>query len=59
VTKKGWTNPELIVLTRSKPEEAVLQVCKDGGAGWFGPEHIAIGCDIIGGCNLCSAHSST
>ncbi len=26
--KKVWIRPELIVLTRSKPEEAVLSVCK-------------------------------
>jgi len=28
VTKKEWTEPELIVLVRSKPEECVLAVCK-------------------------------
>jgi hypothetical protein len=26
--KKEWTEPELIVLVRSKPEEAVLAGCK-------------------------------
>ncbi|MCX5977450.1 MAG: hypothetical protein NTV33_11675 [Coprothermobacterota bacterium] len=26
--KKEWTEPELIVLVRNKPEEAVLRVCK-------------------------------
>jgi hypothetical protein len=26
--KKEWSEPELIVLVRSKPEEAVLSVCK-------------------------------
>jgi hypothetical protein len=26
--KKQWTKPELIVLVRSKPEEAVLAACK-------------------------------
>lgn len=30
VEKKQWQKPELIVLTRSKPEEAVLGVCKSG-----------------------------
>lgn len=29
--KKKWQNPELIVLVRSKPEEAVLGACKSGG----------------------------
>lgn len=26
--KKEWGEPELIVLVRSKPEEAVLSICK-------------------------------
>lgn len=26
--KKNWNSPELIVLVRNKPEEAVLTVCK-------------------------------
>ena len=33
--KKKWQNPELIVLVRGKPEEAVLTACKGGmSAGW-------------------------
>jgi len=28
VTKKEWTEPELIVLVRNQPEEAVLGGCK-------------------------------
>jgi hypothetical protein len=28
--KKEWLKPELIVLLRSKPEEAVLDTCKGG-----------------------------
>ena len=27
-TKKTWSKPELIVLVRGKPEEAVLGACK-------------------------------
>ena len=34
--KKQWTKPELIVLVRNKPEEAVLQACKAQVGG--GPE---------------------
>ena len=26
--KKEWTKPQLLVLVRSKPEEAVLRACK-------------------------------
>ena len=29
--KKGWVTPELIVLVRSNPEEAVLAGCKSIG----------------------------
>jgi hypothetical protein len=28
--KKAWVPPELIVLVRTKPEEAVLAACKGG-----------------------------
>jgi len=38
-TKKEWSRPELIVLARNKPEEAVLQLCKFGSAE--GPQRIA------------------
>jgi hypothetical protein len=31
MTKKPWVTPELIVLVRSKPEEAVLATCKYSG----------------------------
>jgi hypothetical protein len=33
VTKKKWTEPELIVLIRSNPEEAVLTGCKSDTVG--------------------------
>ncbi len=31
--KKEWVTPELIVLVRHKPEEAVLITCKQSGSG--------------------------
>jgi hypothetical protein len=31
--KKEWAKPELIVLVRSKPEEAVLTACKAFATG--------------------------
>ena len=33
-TRRAWSKPELIVLVRGKPEEAVLLICKvdSGGA---------------------------
>jgi len=52
--KKTWIKPELIVLVRSKPEEAILRACKTwtgtiGNANWF--NH----CDAYGdpSCNYC------
>jgi len=40
MNKKKWEKPELIVLLRNTPEEAVLQTCKfipgTGPAGLFG-----------------------
>ena len=39
--KKAWQKPQLVVLTRGRPEESVLTACKIGdwatvGAGGFG-----------------------
>ncbi len=30
--RRPWSKPELIVLVRNKPEEAVLSTCKLGGS---------------------------
>ena len=58
--KKEWMKPELIVLVRSKPEEAVLSLmaCKVGGysGGWG---KVVAGClDVIGGVNCVSPCSA-
>ena len=47
--KDKWTKPELTVLTRNKPEEAVLTVCKDGLAG--GPDGEDMFCAPYGNCD--------
>ena len=36
-TRRAWSSPELIVLGRSGPEEAVLGVCKEGYVQGGGP----------------------
>lgn len=40
--KKKWVKPELLVIVRSKPGEAILQVCKtypgEGGSSGCGGE---------------------
>ena len=52
-TKKAWEKPELIVLVRSKPEEAVLITCKDGGtSGTTGPSANFRDCMLL--CVDCS-----
>ena len=49
--KRPWTKPELIVLVRTTPEEAVLSACKHEIV--FGPESMHWQCeDIV--CVLCS-----
>ena len=41
--KKSWQKPELIVLVRSNPAEAVLSTCKGGGQ-WQTPTGQENGC---------------
>lgn len=45
-SKKAWQTPELIVLVRSRPEEAVLSVCKyrTWKTGWHAPVYGDMGC---------------
>jgi hypothetical protein len=31
ISAKIWSEPELVILTRSRPEETVLTVCKGDG----------------------------
>ena len=33
MNKRDWVKPELVILTRNKPQEAVLQNCKGIGSG--------------------------
>lgn len=40
--KKEWMTPELIVLVRGRPEERVLDACKDGSAS--GPAYHFLPC---------------
>ncbi len=54
--KKSWTEPELIVITRSKLEEAVLTVCKSNGPG-TGPTNNALDCFTSSPCAPCSCHT--
>lgn len=59
--KKAWSEPELIVLVRSKPEEAVLDACKGMRFSNItgGPEGRATGCNIRTACTVCSTTASS
>jgi len=43
INKMQWSKPELLVLTRSNPEETVLATCKYLGAGVTGPTNKTCG----------------
>jgi hypothetical protein len=55
--KRKWTRPQLVVLTRGNPEEAVLSACKNGGHAVAGPNYDFERCYLNGGscgvyCNV-------
>jgi uncharacterized Fe-S cluster protein YjdI len=55
---KPWIQPELTILVRNKPEEAVLTACKETiAAPSSGPLSFDVGCNISfipGLCDPCS-----
>jgi len=53
-SKKEWTQPELLVMARSNPEEAVLGNCKNSSGAAL-PGGVNSGCDSVGeiSCNAC------
>jgi len=59
--KKTWQTPQLIALTRSKPEEAVLTVCKTLITGSGTPAIDYWVCEYKNGgpCILCSNHADS
>jgi hypothetical protein len=46
--ERTWRKPELIVLVRSRPEEAVLFACKNGGSTPVGPNYDNVRCILNG-----------
>ena len=50
-TRRAWRSPELIVLVRSGPEEAVLTACKGTSSG--GPTSLDGNCTDALTCNAC------
>jgi hypothetical protein len=59
--KKQWQKPELIVLVRIKPEEAVLITCKRFDYGWsHTPNDVQKDCHGPGFCSGdCSSMTSS
>ena len=51
-TSRVWSRPELIVLVRGGPEEAVLSGCKQGGTN-TGNADTNVGC-YFGSCTQCA-----
>jgi len=58
--RKSWEAPQLIVLSRSNPEEAVLTTCKVAGKTG-GPNANRANCRAgsVLNCTDCSARSSS
>jgi hypothetical protein len=53
----AWRKPELIVLVRGRPEEAVLGACKTGGALGPGDQESYKNCKLRGSSCLTSSRS--
>jgi len=57
-TRSAWSRPELIVLVRSGPEEAIFSACKDG-THLGDPENTNIGCrKWVDGEHVCESMCS-
>jgi len=59
--RKQWQKPELVVLVRSKPEEAVLAGCKNIGVPNTDPTpHRATSCTVRPtSCSVCQFSTSS
>jgi len=55
--KKPWQTPELVILFRGRPEEAVLCNCKHANAAAVAPHSFKDSCNISATC--CSACQNT
>jgi hypothetical protein len=55
--KKPWRTPELVILFRGRPEEAVLCVCKHSNMPAVSPHNYNASCNMTAAC--CSACQKT
>ena len=63
-TRRAWSTPELIVLVRSGPEEAVLAVCKyffepAGPTSSYETNCLIVTLDPSGRCTWCDSPASS
>ena len=58
-SKKVWVEPELIVLVRHQPEEAVLTACKQEYVGVGGSGDAVDCCRVDYFCGICTTHSAS
>ncbi len=56
-TKKEWQKPQIIILVRSNPEEAVLTACKN--SDFSGPTDMDGLCTQLPNCDICSVYTSS
>jgi len=60
-SKKKWVKPELVILARNNPAEAVLGSCKNSAN--FGPTQEKAGCVFHKwdpqGCAACDSHTAS
>jgi hypothetical protein len=58
--KKPWQTPKLTILTRIRPEEAVLTSCKlTAGGGGPGGNSQGCGTDAAANCSACQSRASS
>jgi hypothetical protein len=55
--KKPWHTPELVILFRGRPEEAVLCICKHACTPAVSPQNFRDSCNLSITC--CSACQNT
>ena len=61
--EKVWSKPKLIVLTRGRPEESVLDACKDGAPAFQDSGGVETACQAAalpsGYCADCDTYATT
>lgn len=56
--KKAWRTPELVILFRGRPEEAILCNCKHKTMAPVSPQTFQNGCNIPPYCASCQGNAA-